>query len=125
MKVYDGADIRNVALVGHEYVPPAVSGSPSDMPNRRITLGGGNLASNIVKSAYVYNVGNVVVLSPNSENLKMKLNPATGQLSGSFTHPVLNKTVSFNGVALQFDGTWAGSFLGADSTGYVTVEPTP
>ena len=115
----------NVALIGHEYAPPSAYNSPSATPHRQISLGGGNLANNIVKSVYVYNVGNVVVLSPNSENLKIKLDPATGQFSGSFTHPQLNKTVNFNGSALQFDGTWAGYFLGADSSGYVIVQPTP
>jgi hypothetical protein len=122
---YPAGFTTHVALAGHEYVRPAVYGSPSAVPNRQVTLGGGNLAANIVKSVYVYDVGNVVVLSPNGENLKMKVDPSTGQLSGSFTHPVLNKTVNFKGVALQFDGTWAGFFVGADSTGYIFVEPTP
>jgi endonuclease/exonuclease/phosphatase family metal-dependent hydrolase len=115
----------NVAMVGNEYLPPTVYGAPSASPDRRITLGGGNLAAIIVKSVYVYDMGDVVVLSPNGENLKIRLDPATGQLSGSFTHPVLNKTINFKGVALEFDGRWAGYFPGADLTGYVLVEPTP
>jgi pectate lyase len=115
----------NVALVGHEYVAPSIYNSPSAVPNRRVTLGGGNLAGTIVKNVYVYDAGNVVVLSPNSENLQLRVNPATGQLSGRFTHPQLHKTINFKGVALQFDGTWAGYFVGADSTGSVLVEPAP
>ena len=115
----------SAALSGHEYVAPTVFNSPSAIPDRQITLGGGNLASNIVKSVYVYDTGNVAVLSANSENLSIRLNPATGQLSGSFTHPQLNKKIRFQGLALEFDGTWAGYFLGTDSSGYVIVEPTP
>ena len=115
----------NVVLIGHEYVPMPVFNSPSDVPNRQVSLGGGNLVNGIVKSVYVYDVGDVVVLSPNSENLKMKIHPATGQFSGSFMHPWLHKTIRFRGSALDFDGTWAGYFLGADSSGYVIVEPIP
>ncbi len=122
---YPGGFTNSVALIGQEYTaPPAYSGA-SAVPNRQIILGGGNLVSNIVKSAYLYEVGNVVVLPPNSENLQLKLEPATGQLSGSFTHPSLSRTIRFKGSALQFDGMWAGYFLGADSSGFVIVEPMP
>jgi PKD repeat protein len=117
--------VTNVTLAGQAYVPPTVYNSPGATPNRLVTLDGGNLTTNIVKSVYVYDVGNVVVLSPNNENLQLRLNPSTGQFSGSFTHPLLNKTVGFKGMALRFDGMWVGYFLGANSTGYVLVEPTP
>jgi hypothetical protein len=55
----------------------------------------------------------------------MKLQPATGQFSGSFTHPLLNKTISFEGLVLQIDSAVAGYFLGTDTSGYVVFEPRP
>ena len=114
----------NVTLLGQIYVSPT-AGGPSPAGNRQITLGGGNLASNIVKTAVVGASGDVTVSTPNSENLQLKLQPATGQFSGSFTHPSLNKTISFKGVLLQLDNSGAGYFLGTSQSGYVTIEPTP
>ena len=114
----------NVTLLGQIYVSPS-AGGPSPAGNRQITLGGGNLASNIVKAAVVGASGDVTVSAPNSENLQLKLQLATGQFSGSFTHPQLNKTISFKGVLLQLDNFGAGYFLGTNETGFVTIEPTP
>jgi hypothetical protein len=38
---------------------------------------------------------------------------------------VLGKTVTFNGLVLQLDGTGAGYFLGNSASGFVVFEPTP
>jgi hypothetical protein len=114
----------NVTLLGEKYVSPADSG-PSAAGNRLVTLGGGNLVSSIVETVLVTDVGAVIVPSPNTENLKIKIQTKTGQFSGSFTHPVLGKTVNFNGLVLQLDGTGAGYFLGSSSSGFVIFEPTP
>jgi hypothetical protein len=114
----------NVTLLGQKYVSPTESG-PSAAGNRQVTLGGGNLASNIVETVLVTDVGAVIVSPPNPENLQMKIQTKTGQFSGSFTHPVLGKTVHFNGLVLQLDGTGAGYFLGSSASGFVVFEPTP
>jgi hypothetical protein len=55
----------------------------------------------------------------------MKLNPATGQFSGSFTHPTLNETISFKGLVLQLDKTGAGYFVGTSETGLAIIELLP
>ena len=115
----------NVTLLGQKYVKPTDITPSSAGINGRITLGGGNLESSIVKTVFVYATGKVAVLSPNSENVQMKFQPTTGQFSGSFTHPALNTTISFTGLALQFRGDAAGYFLGASESGFVTFEPTP
>jgi PKD repeat protein len=114
----------NITLIGETYVSPS-TGGPSPAGNRQITLGGGNLASNIVKTAVVGDSGNVTVSTPNSENVQLKLQPTTGQFSGSFKHPWLNKTISFKGVLLQLDNSGAGYFLGTNESGYVIFEPPP
>ncbi len=114
----------NVTLLGERYLSPTESG-PSAAGNRQVTLGGGNLASSIVETVQVTDVGAVIVPPPNTENLQMKIQTRTGQFSGSFTHPVLGKTVNFNGLVLQPDGTGAGYFLGNSASGFVIFEPTP
>jgi hypothetical protein len=88
-------------------------------------LGGGNLVGSIVATVLVSDVGSVTVLPPNDENLQMKLQTTSGQLGGSFTHPVLNKTINFNALVLQLDGTGSGYFLGTNASGFVVVEPIP
>jgi hypothetical protein len=114
----------NVTLLGGKYVSPA-NGGPSVATTNVVTLGGGNLVSSIVETVLVSDVGSVTVSSPNAQHLQMKLQTATGQFSGTFTHPVLNKTVNFNGLLLQLDGTGSGYFLGTNASGFVVFEPTP
>ena len=113
----------NVTLQGEKYVPPT-NGGPSVAGTNVVMLGGGNLVSSIVETVLVSDVGSVAVFSPNAENLQMKIQTTTGQFSGSFTHPVLGKTVTFNGLVLQLDGTGAGYFLGSSASGFVVFEPT-
>jgi hypothetical protein len=114
----------NVTLLGEKYVSPA-DGGPSVVGTNVVTLGGGNLVSSIVATVLVSDVGSVIVPPPNPENLQIKIQTKTGQFSGSFTHPVLGKTVNFNGLVLQLDGTGAGYFLGSSASGFVFFEPTP
>ena len=104
-------------------MPPAVGVSGLAVTNI-VTLGDGNLASSLVATVLVSDVSDVIVSPPNTENLQLKILPATGQFSGSFTHPQLNKTIEFNGLVLQLDGTGAGYFLGSSVSGFVTFEPT-
>ena len=78
-----------------------------------------------METIQVSDVGSVTVSSANAENLQMVVDPTTGQFSGSFTHPALNKTIKFNGVLLQLDGSGPGYFLGNSASGFVILEPTP
>jgi len=111
----------NVTLSGDVFVSPANNG-PSPAGTRQVTLAGGNLIASIVETAVVNSAGSVLVSGPNAVNLQMKFNPTSGQFSGSFTHPALNKTVDFNGSYLQLDGSGAGLFFGTNETGSVVLE---
>ena len=121
---YPAGFTTNVTLIGDKYVSPS-AGGPSAAGDRQIALGGGNLVSSIVKTGSVDAAGNVTVSPPNSENLQIKLQTATGQFSGSFTHPLLNKRITFKGLVLQIETNGAGYFLGTNESGYVTIEPVP
>jgi PKD repeat protein len=122
--LYPAGFTTHVTLIGKPYVPPS-HGSTSGTGNYQITLGGGNLQSDIVKSAFLYNIGSVVIMSANPENVQMKVDPVTGQFSGSFVHPLLNKTVKFTGLLPEFRSTGAGYFLGLTESGFVIFVPTP
>jgi len=122
---YPAGFTTNVTLIGDKYVSPS-AGGPSPAGDRQITLGVGNLVSNIVQAVSIDAAGNVTVSPPNSENLKMKLQLATGLFSGSFTHPSLETTINFKGAVLQPDSSGAGYFLGTNESGFVTFElPVP
>ena len=114
----------NAMLLGERFVSVA-DGGPSPAGAVVITLGSGNLFSNVVESGTMDGAGNVTITSANEADVKLKLQPTTGQFSGSFLHPVLGRTIGFNGVMLQGDGSGGGYFLGSSGSGFVTFEPSP
>jgi len=113
-----------VTLAGNKYARPVNSGA-SFSGNGQLTLGGGNLGAEIVKEVYIDATGGVSFSFVNAENVQMKLNLATGQFSGSFTHPTLNQTVTFKGLVLQLDKTGAGYFVGPSETGFAVIQLLP
>lgn len=120
--LYPDGFATNVTLSGQSYVSPAKNG-PGLAGTRQVTLDGGNLITSIVETAVVSATGAVSVSGPNAVNLQMKIDLTSGLFSGSFTHPVLNKTINFSGLFLQTDESGAGLFLGSDQTGSVVLEP--
>jgi uncharacterized repeat protein (TIGR03803 family) len=122
---YRGGFTTTVALTGATYLSPT-AGVPSVAGTNTVTLGGGNLTSDIVKSVGIDAHGKVTVFSPGSDKLTLNITPATGQFSGSFLNPAIaEKTFKFNGLLLQTDNSGAGFFLGTNQSGFVTVEPVP
>ncbi|MGD0017609.1 MAG: choice-of-anchor D domain-containing protein [Verrucomicrobiia bacterium] len=123
-RYYPSGFATNVTLTGGKYVSPKAGGS-SPAGDRQITLGWGNLVSNIVQAVSVDANGNVTVLPPNRQDLRMKLQLSTGLFSGFFIHPSLEMPISFNGAVLQFDNSGAGYFLGTNESGFVVIGPMP
>ena len=111
-------------LTGALYVSPK-NGGPSIAGNEQLTLGGGNLQSNLVKSVVITANGGVTVSPAGSDELTLKINPTTGQFSGSFLNPAVGKTTKLGGLFLQTDDSAAGFFLGTNQTGFVIFEPVP
>lgn len=110
-------------LTGAIYVSPK-AGGPSIAASGQLTLGGGNLESNLVKSVVITASGNVTVSPTGSDQLTLKINPVTGQFSGGFLNPAVSKTVKLGGFLLQIDNSGAGYFPGTNQTGFVIFEPT-
>ena len=73
-------------VTGALYISPK-DGGPSIAGNGQLTLGGGNLESNLVKSVVIAANGTVTVSPIGSDKLTLKINPTTGQFSGSFLNP--------------------------------------
>jgi uncharacterized repeat protein (TIGR03803 family) len=111
-------------VTGALYISPKDSG-PSIAGNEQLTLGGGNLQSNLVKSVVIAANGSVTVSPVGSDKLTLKINPITGQLSGGFLNPAVGKTAKLSGFLLQTNNSAAGFFLGTNQSGFVTLEPVP
>ena len=57
--------------------------------------------------------------------LKMRIGPATGIVTGSFIHPELGRIVSFAGVILQKQARAIGHFSAPNRTGTITMQRNP
>ena len=121
---YPGGFTTTVSVSGAIYVSPK-SGGPSIAGSRQLTLGGGNLQSNLVKSIVISAQGNVTVTPAGADNLTLKVQPTTGQFSGGFVNPDVGKTTKFSGLVLQPDNSGGGYFLGASQTGFIVFGPAP
>lgn len=123
-KLYPAGFTTTLTLDGAAYVSPA-HGGPSVAGTKQLTLGGGNLSSNIVKTVVVDASGGATVSNPGSDNLTLAIQPDTGQFNGSFLHAATGKTAKFNGLLLQSDNSGAGFSLGTTQSGFVVIEPAP
>jgi hypothetical protein len=114
---YPAGFTATVDLTGAKSVTPSAG-------QRRLTLSGGNLASNLVTTVTFDASGKATVLNPGPENLSLSASLVTGQFKGSFTHPVLNQKISLAGQFVAPD-SGAGTFVGDTETGAVLIEPLP
>jgi uncharacterized repeat protein (TIGR03803 family) len=121
---YSGGFTTTVMLSGAPYISPS-AGGPSVAESGTLTLGGGDLVSNIVQSVVISSSGVVTVAGPNIDKLALKVQPKTGQIIGSFLNTAINKTSRFSGLLLQSDGSGGGLFLGTNQSGFVTLQPSP
>ena len=106
-----------LSLTGGIYVSPA-SGGPSVEATGQLTLGGGNLTSNIVISVSISPKGTGTASPVGSNDLKLKVAPTTGALSGSFLDPTIGKAVKFEAcccraAAPRLDTSWARARAGS------------
>jgi uncharacterized repeat protein (TIGR03803 family) len=88
-----------------------------------VTLGAGNLPSNIVKNITIASNGFVTVSSPGSDDLNLSVSQSSGKFSGFFFNPVARRNVIVNGFFLQNDLSGAGLFLGTNQSGFITITP--
>jgi uncharacterized repeat protein (TIGR03803 family) len=122
--LYPGGFATAVGLTGAQYIPPS-HGVPSVAGTAQLTLGGGNLVSNIVKTVVIAANGAVTVSPPGSDQLALTIKPGTGQFSGIFLNPDIDKVTTVNGLLLQDDNFAGGLFLGNTQSGFITIVPEP
>ena len=128
-RFYSGGFTALVSLVGAGYLRPNSSTNSADLSvagTNVVTLGGGNLVSNIVKTVVVDALGNVTVPAPGSDQLALFVVSTSGLFGGSFVDLAINKKpIFFNGQLVQTNHFGGGLFLGTNETGFVTIMPSP
>ncbi len=124
-RFYTNGFTTALMVTGAVYVSPFSKGPPLPQSGT-VTLGGGNLAGNIMETVAIDSNGIVTVTSTNAnDKLAVQLVPATGQFSGSFLDAGINQTFTFNGSLVQTNYLGAGVFLGTNESGFVTFDPGP
>jgi hypothetical protein len=114
----------DVQMTASPYTPPSAGEPAIDFPDGTLTLTDGDLPAQLNKVASL-NATNVFVASPDlGEQLTLKIDAATGLLSGSFLHPN-GATAELLGIVDQLDRSGAGYFLGPQTGGALRLEPSP
>ncbi len=116
-------------LVGGRYVAPALGENAIDFDQQPITGGGfgavnGDLLSPITDQISISTASVVRETSSPTDKLTIKINPATGLVTGSFTSGFFtaptglkNTSVTLTGAIIQKQGIVAGYFLGPQHSG--------
>jgi hypothetical protein len=81
----------------------------------------GGLAASLRKIITIDALNVAKPIAPGTEELKLRVNAASGTVNGSFLHPDLGRTVTFSGAILQKQARAIGHFAAVDRTGTVTV----
>lgn len=118
-----GFTITGLGMIGSEYLPPSpgarVINVSAAVPNTDTKLDQGNLLAPIAQQITIDQQNKVTVFGTNTDKLSVKINTTTGALTGSFVHPVSNKSVKLNGVIFQKTNLGYGTFLGSSVKGAV------
>ena len=123
-RLYPSGFTTAAGLSGAKFLSPFAGGPPVS-GSGTLTLGGGNLASDIVESVAIDTNGNLAVTSTNSAALNLTVDPATGQFSGSFLDAAIGKTIQLTGLLIRTNNFGAGFFLETNRSGFVTIQLVP
>ena len=130
--LYPGGFLATPALDGSRYIKPVGQSrflEPASNGSIIFNMAGGNLpaahqAQIIISNTQAVRTSGVsamrqriIVASNNPYVISAVFNPATGQVSGSFTHPVTGKKLIIRGVVNQRLGAAYGNFSGITETG--------
>ena len=83
-------------LQGAAYITPSKTNGLTVAGTARVTLGGGNLSSNLVKDVVIDSNGVVTVTNPGPDNLALSITPSSGLFRGSFFNSAIKLTPVFH-----------------------------
>ena len=123
-RYYPQGFTNEVPVFASSYMPP-VSGSPVlQFTTGSVILSGGNLTSPLTNRVTLQSNNTfTVAAAPNALTLSVSL--ASGQLIGSFIHPVTRQATPVRAVILQEENSARGFFLGPSQSGLFVLQPDP
>lgn len=121
-KIFQSGFTNSLVLNGAAYVydktAPVIIAT-----NSLATLDGGNLAASVTNYVALSAKNAITVVKPVVAKLTLKLTPATGLITGSFTHDVTKKSTPVKAVILQPENSAYGYFIGVDDSGVFQLTP--
>ena len=123
-RVYPAGFLFQTRLLGARHLAPTTGQSLVPWTEGVLLLSGGNLPTNLTNPITVNGL-KVTYPSGNPAFVSVALVGATGDFTGSFRRPPLNKLTSFRGKMLRAYGWGAGWFTGTNETGLILIEPAP
>ena len=130
-----GFRIVNADFLGSTFTAPA-SGSPAlnfpNPPNNGVlTLQEGSLLNDIVRTVTYSAANRITITNPGTERIALVVDPITGFLSGTFTHPVSRTSTALSGIIFDKLNIAVGRFQGSSvpgerpQTGRLLIEKAP
>lgn len=118
-----GFTVENGQLLGSIYTAPAsgapalVGFPPAQPTNAVLRATSGNLLVEIARQAIYTDDNKITIPVEAADKMTAKINPKTGQFSGSFIHPVSAKRTTFQGILIQKTGVGSALFRGTSVPG--------
>ena len=126
---FAGGFDANLPIVGALYDrarTPNALGIAVAASNVELHFSGGDLglpSGNVKSVNATLSAGNVVAFPADPYLPAFVITPANGLIRGTFKHPVLKRTTSYNGVVVQSDRRADGLFLDPGQSGAVSLVP--
>ena len=117
----DGFNEPNKSLIGARYTPPPRGTNGLNWTEGVVLLDGGRLTSTISNAL---TVARTRLAAPgNTNQIVLTLTASSGRLSGSFLHPVSNRSTPLNGYVLQQPDGDAGKgwFISTNESGFIDL----
>ncbi len=121
----NGFTTQNI-LIGSDYSSSGkapVLAVPQREGNVVVNLANGDLENDLQEMATLEPNNQFVVTPSDTAKLRLSISGASGELKGSFIHPVTRRNTSHRGVVFQKQNLAQGYFLGTGQSGLVSVVP--
>jgi hypothetical protein len=110
----------SVQIRGAPFSPRPEGQRGLDMTNGTVVIQGGNLTRALTYRVTLDDSNHFTVLTGPTD-LTLDVNPTTGQVTGSFFHPVTQQQTSLEGLIVQGLEEGGGLFYGPDQTGSFSI----
>lgn len=119
---YPAGFTNQVSVLGSAYTAPGRDGNAAFRGGRGLLrLNSANLKELLIGGIGVDADYKVTIPEGTESNLKLRIAPQTGLISGSFTHPVTGAATPLQGAWLQKQGIGSGFFASNGTTGHVLL----